>query len=442
MNSRRRRNKAQWPSALLLPLLAVVSASCRSTFAFSLTTPELSHRICYASSLHRVTDLNHPSFGPLGRSIVRRPATFRGSAQARRPSKPDPTSLEEHPITHLPYDYKHPDHVTLADVVIMSATTLSAVLSMYMLLHISGKGAWRYYLAGGICAATSHAITTPIDVVKTRMQVDSRLAHLKTPDAAIKIIREEGATTLLAGLGPTAFGYLFEGAVKFGIYEVLKPVVRRFLTQTASSTGIAALKSLTFPMCATASGVAASLMLCPMEALRIRLVAEPDFAPAGWIQGGYKMLRIEGVNGLWKGLTPMLFKQVPYTITKNVSFDVFTRLFYACLRNAEVTIGATIKFAVPLVSAMLASLLSAISSQPGDVLLSLVNAHEGNKRTNNFLKEIWMSEDGLKGLFVGMKARFLHVGVIVTTQLLIYDVVKRLCGNSGYRNCVIVFILE
>lgn len=33
-------------------------------------------------------------------------------------------------------------------------------------LKISPSGSWRYYLAGGICASTSHAITTPIDVVK------------------------------------------------------------------------------------------------------------------------------------------------------------------------------------------------------------------------------------------------------------------------------------
>jgi solute carrier family 25 phosphate transporter 3 len=29
---------------------------------------------------------------------------------------------------------------------------------------------YRYFVAGGVCAATSHGIKTPIDVVKTKMQ--------------------------------------------------------------------------------------------------------------------------------------------------------------------------------------------------------------------------------------------------------------------------------
>ena len=37
------------------------------------------------------------------------------------------------------------------------------------LLYVSGPGSWRYFAAGGICAATSHAVTTPIDVVKVRL---------------------------------------------------------------------------------------------------------------------------------------------------------------------------------------------------------------------------------------------------------------------------------
>jgi len=32
----------------------------------------------------------------------------------------------------------------------------------------------RYFAAGGISAATSHGITTPIDVVKTKMQMNPK----------------------------------------------------------------------------------------------------------------------------------------------------------------------------------------------------------------------------------------------------------------------------
>jgi hypothetical protein len=37
---------------------------------------------------------------------------------------------------------------------------------------------YRYFVAGGTCAAFSHGITTPIDVVKTKLQADPKVRTL------------------------------------------------------------------------------------------------------------------------------------------------------------------------------------------------------------------------------------------------------------------------
>ena len=250
--------------------------------------------------------------------------------------------------------------------------------------------------------------------------------------STMKIIKNDGLQTLLAGLGPTTWGYLLEGAVKFGIYEVLKPAVRSVLIWLAAATSIASLnnKILGFVLCGGVSGVAASLMLCPMEALRIRLVSEPDFAPESWVHGLLQMLKYEGFGGLWKGMNAMMLKQVPYTITKNVSFDFMTTAAYMAVKNSGMAITSNMKLLIPLVSAFSASVLSTITSQPGDMLLSAVNAHEGEKTVWDFSKSI-REKEGVKGYFRGMRARFVHVGLIVTVQLCIYDIVKRLVGIAA-----------
>jgi solute carrier family 25 phosphate transporter 3 len=187
-------------------------------------------------------------------------------------------------------------------------------------------------------------------------------------------------------------------------------------------------------MCAAVSGFAASLVLCPMEALRIRLVAESNFA-SNWIQGGFRILKEEGVQGFVKGINPMILKQVPYTVTKNVSFDLITKMFYSSLRQSGVAISGTMTFTIPFVAAAIASVLSSLSSQPGDMVLSLVNAHEGDVKSRDVWNSIMRSERGFRGFFVGAKTRLLHVGIIVTIQLLIYDYVKRLCGVAATGSC-------
>jgi ABC-type proline/glycine betaine transport system permease subunit len=70
-------------------------------------------------------------------------------------------------ISQVSSQNTHEDITTVDKVVIAAALGLS-VSSFYALITMTSPGAWRYFVAGGICAATSHSIPVPIDVVKVR----------------------------------------------------------------------------------------------------------------------------------------------------------------------------------------------------------------------------------------------------------------------------------
>jgi len=56
--------------------------------------------------------------------------------------------------------------MTLQEQVTLTLSTTALLTAFATLIFLSGPGAWRFYLAGGLCAAISHGITTPLDVIK------------------------------------------------------------------------------------------------------------------------------------------------------------------------------------------------------------------------------------------------------------------------------------
>lgn len=79
-------------------------------------------------------------------------------------------------------------------------------------------------------------------------------------------------------------------------------------------------------------------------------------------------------------------------------------------------------------SAACAAVLACFSSQPGDMILTQTYKNKTPKKFINVIKEIKASSPGLSGFFVGTQARLVHVGIIITSQLMIYDVVKQAVG--------------
>merc|ERR1719450_1656022 len=76
-------------------------------------------------------------------------------------------------------------------------------------------------LAGGICCGLTHGGMCPVDVVKTRIQLDPVTYNKGLVGGFRQVIAAEGAGALATGLGPTAVGYFIQGWFKFGHKKML-----------------------------------------------------------------------------------------------------------------------------------------------------------------------------------------------------------------------------
>ena len=117
----------------------------------------------------------------------------------------------------------------------------------------------------------------------------------------MSIVKTDGPGALLGGLGPTVVGYGIEGAMKFGVYEVLKPVFAELIPNS---------KTAAYILASVVAGAVASLLLCPMESTRIRIVTDPAYADKGLLTGLPKLIKDDGLFSTFGGMYAMLAKQV------------------------------------------------------------------------------------------------------------------------------------
>lgn len=292
-----------------------------------------------------------------------------------------------------------------------------------------------YYLkasvAGGVCCSITHGALCPVDVVKTRIQLDPVTYNRGLIGGFKQVIEKEGMAGLATGLAPTAVGYFVQGWFKFGGVEFFKVQFSQSLGEQASWDN----RNAIYLASAAFAETIADVFLCPLEATRIRLVSEPTFANS-LPSAAAKLVKEQGfVRGFYSGFGPILFKQVPYTMAK---FAVQGRAAESLAGSLGKTVadlqGAT-KLGVSLASGVIAGVAAAIISHPADTLLSKVNkAGAGgsgsvSSRLVNIAKEIGF----VKLATVGLGARCVMIGTLTAGQFLLFDIVMDATGAKKFH---------
>ena len=175
-------------------------------------------------------------------------------------------------------------------------------------------------------------------------------------------LAEGGTRGLGRGWAPTFFGYSAQGMFKFGLYEVFKVRYAELIGEELSyeyRTGL-------YLAASASAEFFADIGLAPMEAAKVRIQTMPGYANT--LREAFpKMYADEGLGGFYKGLVPLWFRQIPYTMMKFACFERTLELLYKYVvpkPRLECTKGE--QLIVTFAAGYIAGVFCAVVSHPAD----------------------------------------------------------------------------
>ncbi|VDK33874.1 unnamed protein product [Taenia asiatica] len=265
-------------------------------------------------------------------------------------------------------------------------------------------------LGGIVSCGTTHTAIVSLDLVKCRLQVD-KTKYGSLAQGFRVTFKEEGLRGLGRGWAPTFFGYSLQGLGKFGFYEVFKHTYSGMLSEEnaflwRTSVYLAASASAEF---------FADIMLCPMEALKVRIQTMPGFANT--LREGFpKMVAAEGFTGFYKGIVPLWCRQIPYTMMKFACFErTVEALYNYVVPKPRSQCSKPEQLVVTFAAGYIAGVFCAIVSHPPDTIVSKLNK-DPNARLIEVAKNL-----GWRGMWTGLGPRIIMIGTLTALQWFIYD---------------------
>eukprot|EP00550_Attheya_septentrionalis_P008430 CAMPEP_0198284374 /NCGR_PEP_ID=MMETSP1449-20131203/3852_1 /TAXON_ID=420275 /ORGANISM="Attheya septentrionalis, Strain CCMP2084" /LENGTH=1014 /DNA_ID=CAMNT_0043981409 /DNA_START=214 /DNA_END=3258 /DNA_ORIENTATION=- len=276
----------------------------------------------------------------------------------------------------------------------------------------------RFCASGAICCSGVHLALTPIDVVKTKIQTNP-VKYTGVIPAFNTIFAEGGMNAFFTGWAPTFLGFFVWGGLSYPLTEFL----RRYFEDLAG----AQVTQYEVPIILASSAIAAvagSGVIAPFEAVRIRSVAQPDFAPS--ITGVLKrMIDDEGVSSLFSAVPVFLVKEIPFAMAKFTVFDLSTAALYDAFPAAREDLRLSLF--VSLAGGTLGGISAAIVSNPADATISELKKSKSDMSPMDAF-ELILERAGVGGLFKGLVLRMFFYSLIVSCQFLVYDAVRFALG--------------
>lgn len=283
------------------------------------------------------------------------------------------------------------------------------------------------FFTGMFAAQAAAVFTNPIDVVKTRLQIQGEGTATGMRKTGLfkmfgKIASEEGLFALQKGLVPSLLRETFYSSIRLSAYE---PIRNLIMTDHEKKHGASLAKK--FAAGGTAGAIGAGIAN-PADLIKVRMQAASSKAyPSTW-SAVQQVYREEGFTGLYRGVGPTVQRAAILTATQLGTYD---HIKHFILDLEVLSEGTLLHFC----SGTVAGLAVAITTSPVDTVKTRVMNQPRDKfgkgmvyrgQVDCFRKTV--AAEGFVGLYKGFTAQWMRVGPHTTISLVVWEHLRLITG--------------
>jgi solute carrier family 25 citrate transporter 1 len=246
---------------------------------------------------------------------------------------------------------------------------------------------WVKALSGSLGGLSEALLCQPLDVVKTRLQLDRQKGAYKGAwHCAQTIYRVEGGRALYKGLFPFSFHLVCKYGLRYGTYN--------FFQTRLNSPMLAG---------AVAGATEAVLVVTPCEVIKTRL-QQRGAIYTGTIDCLWSTLKKDGFAALWRGVGPTIVRQTSNQAANFYTVHHINRNWFGKKNEKHV-----LPVWQTAVAGLLGGAVGPTLNHPFDVAKSRLMAKDSSYRnTWHVLSDVSKTE-GLRGLYRGFLPRIARV---------------------------------
>ncbi|ORX66995.1 mitochondrial carrier [Basidiobolus meristosporus CBS 931.73] len=245
-----------------------------------------------------------------------------------------------------------------------------------------------------------------------------------TWDGVVKIARHEGVTKLWKGLSPTLLMQLPATAIYYVGYDYMRDFIKLNIRDPVVE------KYSPFIVGSIARTCAVTC-ISPIELIRTRVQSAASGTSLTEVMSGVSnMVKRAGVLSLWKGLSPTLWRDVPFSGLYWMGYETIKHQLKLNHTGDRLTPSDEFQFA--FIAGAVSGSIAATLTTPFDVAKTHIQVDTSNDVTSKAKPKVYevmrniFKKDGCRGLFTGLVPRVAKVAPSCAIMISSYEVGKAL----------------